>query len=130
MSRIKVLTGLLGLFLMMMSFGIILGAGNQQSANELYEAAVFKKDADGDMLGAIKLFNEIVEQYPNNRKIAAKSQLQIGMCYEKLGQKNITQAQEAFQKVISNYPLQSEEVKAAANELIRPILEKLDKPKD
>lgn len=118
MRRFKVLIGVCGIFLMMMSLGIIRGDDTQQSAKALYETAVFKKDADGDMQGAIKLFNEIVERYPNNREIAAKAQLQIGLCYEKLGQKNVKQALDAFQKVVDNYPLQSEEVRAAEKKLL------------
>ena len=113
----KALIGVCGIFLMMMSLGMIRGDGAQQSAKELYEAAAFKKDAAGDMEGAIKIFREIVERFPNNMAIAAKAQLQIGLCYEKLGQKNIKQAQDAFQKVVDNFPLQSEEVKIAKEKL-------------
>ncbi len=118
MRRLKVLTGVCGIFLMMMSLGMIRADHTPQSAKTLYEAALFKKDADGDMQGAIKLFNEIVERYPNNREIAAKAQLQIGLCYEKLGQKNVKQAMDAFQKVVDNYPMQSEEVRAAKKKLL------------
>jgi Tol biopolymer transport system component len=117
MSKFKVLMCVLGVLLMVMSLGMIIVANTQQSAEELYEAAVFKKDADGDMEGAIKIFREIVERFANNKEIAAKAQLQIGICYEKLGQKNSKQAQEAFQKVIDNYPSQSEEVKIAREKL-------------
>ncbi len=107
----------LGIFILAVSLGLILAANAKQSAEELYEAAVFKKDADGDMEGAIKIFREIVERFPSNVEIAAKAQLQIGICYEKLGQKTIAQAQEAFQKVVDNYPTQSEEVKIAREKL-------------
>ncbi len=117
MKRIKFFISVLGIFLMMASIGMILDAGTQQSANELYEAAVFKKDADGDMLGAIKIFREIVERFPNNRNIAAKAQLQIGICYEKLGFESLKLAKDAFQKVVDNYPSQSEEVKKARKRL-------------
>lgn len=117
MRRIKVLISVCGIFWMVISLGMILGADTQQSAEELYEAAVFKKDADGDYEGAIKIFNEIVERFPNNREMAAKAQLCIGLCYEKLGEKSIKQAQDAFRKVIDNYPLQSEEVKVAKEKL-------------
>ncbi|MBU4495595.1 MAG: tetratricopeptide repeat protein, partial [Acidobacteria bacterium] len=46
-----------------------------------------------------------------------QAQLRIGLCHEKLGQKNVKQALDAFQKVINNYPFQSEEVKAAREKL-------------
>jgi len=119
MSTIKVSVSrsFLGILVLTVSLGLILAASVQQSAEELYEAAVFKKDADGDMEGAIKIFREIVERFPSNVEIAAKAQLQIGICYEKLGQKTIKQAQEAFQKVIDKYPTQSAEVKIAREKL-------------
>lgn len=117
MNKVKVSRSFLGVLLVAVSLGLILAAGAQQSAEELYEAAVFKKDADGDLAGAIKIFREIVERFPGNVEIAAKAQLQIGICYEKLGQKTIKQAQEAFQKVIDNYPGQTEAVKIAKEKL-------------
>jgi len=121
MRRIKVIICVSAIFLLVMSPGIFLSADTQQSAKELYEAAVFKKDADGDMQGAIKLFQEIVERFSNNREMAAKAQLQIGMCHEKLGQKSVQLAKDAFQKVINNYPSQSDEVRIAKEKLSRLI---------
>jgi Tol biopolymer transport system component len=117
MSKVKVSTSFLGVLLLAISLGLILAASTQQSAEEMYEAAVFKKDADGDMEVAIKIFSEIVERFPDNMEIAAKAQLQIGICYEKLGQKNIREAQEAFQKVLDNYPGQTEAVRLAKQKL-------------
>lgn len=121
MRKIKVLVCVSVIFLLVMSLGIFLSADNQQSAKELYEAAVFKKDADGDMLGAIKLFEKILAQYPKEQNIAAMAQLQIGICYEKLGQKSKKLAQDAFQRVIDNYPSQSQEVRIARERLSRLI---------
>jgi len=63
------------------------------------------------------LFQHIIEKFSGNTSIAAQAQLRIGLCYEKLGEKNSKQAQEAFQKVIDNYPLQSEVVKTAQEKL-------------
>jgi len=87
---------------------------SQESAEQLYEAALFKKEADGDLQGAVQLFLKIITDFPDNRKIAAKAQLQIGICYEKLGLK---QAQKAFQEVIDKYPEQTGEVKVAREKL-------------
>jgi len=118
MRRIKFFISVFGIFLMMSSIVMILYADTQQSAKELYEAAVFKKDADGDLKGAIEIFSKILVQFPNDRKIASKAQLQIGVCYEKLGQTNIKHALAAFQKVINNYPQQFDEVTIAKQKLM------------
>jgi hypothetical protein len=68
-------------------------AFSQESADELYEAAVFKKEAEGDLQGAIQIFLKVIAKFPENRKVAAKAQLQIGICYEKLG---LGEAQKAW----------------------------------
>ncbi|MCJ7581581.1 MAG: tetratricopeptide repeat protein, partial [Candidatus Aminicenantes bacterium] len=87
----------------------------------MLRSAIEKEEVDGDLKGAIDLYQQIVEKFGDNQAIAAKAQLRIGLCYEKLGQKNSKQALDAFQKVIDNYPSQSEEVKAA-NEILSRLL--------
>ena len=86
----------------------------QESAEELYEAALFKKEAEGDLEGAMRLFLKIITTFPENRKIGAKAQLQIGRCYEKLG---MEQALKAYQKVMDSYPEQKEEVELAKEKI-------------
>ncbi len=100
-------------------FGIVIQSGQsyQDPAVKL-ERAVQIETVDGDLEAAIKLYKEIIAENGNHRAIAAKAQLRIGICHEKLGQKNSKQAQDAFQKVIDNYPLQSDEVKIAQEKLM------------
>jgi Tol biopolymer transport system component len=87
---------------------------SQQSAEELYQTALLKKEAEGDLGGAIKLFQSIIVKFPDTRDVAAKAQLQIGACFEKLG---LTQAEEAYKKVIEKYPEQSNTVREARKKL-------------
>ena len=87
---------------------------SQQSAEDLYQSALMKKEAEGDLKGAIRLFQDILTKFPGKRDIAAKAQLQIGICLEKLGTK---EAEKAFQKVIDNYPEQSDAVREAKEKL-------------
>jgi Tol biopolymer transport system component len=110
---------------------IMIAFGFQSSSEHkvLFEKAKFTMETKGDIKGAIKLFEEIIRKYPDEREYAAKSQLYIGLCYEKLG---LEQAQKAFQKVIDNYPEQSEAVKIAKEKLAiilraQTIIEKKDK---
>ena len=128
MRKIKGIPVILGILLLIASTSVALTPGGQQSAESLYEAAVFKKDAGGDMEGAIKIFREVIDRFPKNLEIAAKAQLQIGLCYEKLG---FQEAEEAFQKVVDNYPNQIEAVKLAREKLsllqrAKAIIEKED----
>jgi Tol biopolymer transport system component len=101
----------------------------QQTAGELFEKALYMEEAQGDLQKAIELYQKILKQFPENREVAAKAQLRIGLCYEKLGLK---EAEKAFQKVIDNYPEQAEAVKMAKEKLAillraQTALEKGDK---
>ncbi len=110
MNKIKGIPVILGILLLVVSAGVALAPGGQQSAESLYEAAVFKKDASGDMEGAIKIFREVIDRFPNNLEIAAKAQLQIGLCYEKLGR---SEAIKAYELVVEKYSGQKEQVATA-----------------
>lgn len=104
-------------FILAALMAVVFMAFGFQSTSEhkvLFEKAKFTMETKGNLKGAIKLFFEIIEKYPGEREYAAKSQLYIGLCYEKLGLK---QAQMAFQKVIENYPEQAETVKLAREKL-------------
>ncbi len=110
---------------------ILMAFGFQNSSEHkvLLEKAKFTMETKGDLTGAIKLFSEIIKKYPDEKEYAAKSQLYIGLCYEKLGLK---EAQKAFQKVIDKYPEQMEEVKVAKEKLsvllkAQAVVEKGDK---
>lgn len=87
----------------------------QESAEELYEAAVFKKESEGDMNGAIQIFLKIVKEFPGNKKMAGKAQLQIGMCYEKFGE---LEAIKAYELVLKNYADQPDLVATARTRLV------------
>ncbi|MEE8604974.1 MAG: tetratricopeptide repeat protein [Candidatus Aminicenantaceae bacterium] len=90
------------------------GLQNSSDHKVLFEKAKYTMETKGDLSAAIKLFEEIIQKYPDQREYAAKSQLYIGFCYEKLG---LQQAQAAFQKVVDNYSEQAEAVKMANKKL-------------
>ncbi len=94
---------------------VAFGLQNSSQHKVLFEKAKFTMETKGDLRGAIKLFAEIIEKYPDEREYAAKSQLYIGFCYEKLG---FREAQAAFQRVVENYPEQTEAVVIAKEKLM------------
>ncbi len=100
-------------FLTFLLIWALSGAG-QQSADQLYQAGLYQEEVGGDLQKAIDLYLRILKEFPENRGVAAKAQLHLGLCYEKLGLK---QAQEAYQRVIDQYPEQGEAVKAAKEKL-------------
>ncbi|MBN2409213.1 MAG: PD40 domain-containing protein [Candidatus Aminicenantes bacterium] len=87
-----------------------------QSGEDLFQKALRLERNEGKLMEAIGLYQKAVAE-AKDVSLAAQAQLRIGLCHEKLGQKNIQQAQEAFQKVIDNYPSRSQEVKIAKEKL-------------
>ena len=92
----------------------------QQTAGEMFQEALYLEEAEGDLEKAIELYQKILEQFliEEEREVAVKAQLHIGLCYEKLG---LMEAREAFEKVIQNFPDQEEEVKIARQKLARLV---------
>ena len=82
----------------------------QETAKELFERALYLEETKGDLEKAIEVYSRIVKEFPNERATSAKAQLQIGICYEKLGMK---EAQTAYQQVIDKYPKQTDVVAVA-----------------
>jgi Tol biopolymer transport system component len=83
---------------------------SQQTADQLYEKALYLEEAKGEMQGAIDLYQDIIKQYPGNRQVVAKALLHTGFCYEKLGLK---EAQQVYRRVINDYSENKNEVSAA-----------------
>ena len=92
---------------------VLAGIG-QQSAEQLYKTGLYEEEVGGNLQKAIEIYQDILKQFPDNRGIAAMAQLHIGLCYDKLG---TSEAEKAFQKVLDNYPDQSEAVGEAKRKL-------------
>ncbi len=93
---------------------IILGAASAQQASlDLFQKALVKEKAEGNLEEAIALFQKVVDK-GEDEALAAQAQLHIGMCYEKLG---LGKARDAYQKVIERFPKQAESVRAAREKL-------------
>jgi Tol biopolymer transport system component len=82
----------------------------QETAKELFEKALYLEETKGDLEKAIEVYKQVVKKFPDEQATAAKAQLQIGICYEKLGMK---EAQTAYQQVIDKYPRQTDVVAVA-----------------
>jgi Tol biopolymer transport system component len=76
----------------------------------LLRAAIEKEEVDGDLQGAIDLYKQIIAKHGSNHAIAAKAQLHIGFCFEKLGK---SEAIKAYELVLKNYSGQTEQVAVA-----------------
>jgi Tol biopolymer transport system component len=99
---------------------------NSSQHKVLFEKAKFTMETKGDLRGAIELFEDIIKKYPNERDYAAKSLYLMGICYEKLGERQAQQAQAAFQKIVEDYPDQTDAVNMAKEKLL--VLQKVQGP--
>ncbi len=82
----------------------------QKDPGSLFEKALFYEESEGDLQKAISLYEKIIKDYSSEAVIAAKAQLHIGFCYEKLGK---TEAIKAYELVVEKYTGQKEQVAAA-----------------
>jgi Tol biopolymer transport system component len=96
-------------------FIFVFGNGlTQESAEEVFEKAVYFEEVQGDLQKAIELYEKILTQFPENNAIAGKAQLHIGLCYEKLGK---TEAIKAYELVLEKYAGHKELVDVARSRL-------------
>ncbi|MCX6226732.1 MAG: tetratricopeptide repeat protein [Bacteroidia bacterium] len=95
---------------------IAAGAMAQQTAGQRFEKALYLEEVNGKLQQAIDQYQLILKEYPANREIIAKTQLHLGICYEKLG---LNQARENYQAVINQFPEQLSEVNIAKERLFR-----------
>ncbi len=85
-----------------------------QSGYDLFQQALVKERADGDLPAAIELLKRIVQDHADNRALAAKALIELGQCYEKLGK---TEARKAYERALRDYADQSEAADAARRRL-------------
>jgi Tol biopolymer transport system component len=109
MSKIRFFWVLSALALVIMVQGNI-----QQSAEQLYQAGIYAEEVDGDLQKAIQIYTQIIENFGDKKEIAADAQLNIGLCYEKLGR---SEAVKAYEQVLKNYAGQAKQVAAARERL-------------
>ena len=107
MKKLSILTAILT----MMVFGF--GSLALQNGYDLFQKALTKEHAEGNLEEAIALYHKVIEE-SKDESLAAKAQLRIGICYEKLGKQ---EAEKAYQKVIDNYPQQLDSVNVAKKKL-------------
>ncbi len=99
-----------GLFLIvavlagLLSASLAIGQKNDQ-AEVLLQAANHKQLVEGQLEEAIQLYQRVVREFANNRALAAKALVQMGQCYEKLGN---AEARKAYERVLREYADQPE----------------------
>jgi len=63
------------LFFVFLAFAIVIlsSAYIQQSAEQLYQSGIYKEEVEGELEGAVKYYQQIIEQFPQNREIGIEA---------------------------------------------------------
>ena len=85
-----------------------------QTGQDLLQQAVVKERANGDLRGAIAIYERIVREFRADRPLVANALVQLGSCYERLGS---TEAERAYQRVVREFGDQAEFVAQARTRL-------------
>ncbi len=96
---------LLGMAVMLVAPGL-----PAQSGHDLFQQALVKERAEGNLQEAIDLYDRIVRDFPDDHALAAKALVQMGQCYEKLGR---AEARRAYERVIRDYADQAQPLQVA-----------------
>ena len=76
-------------------------ARQADQAELLMQAARNKQVVEGKLDEAIKIYQDVLAKYEQNRPVAARALAELGQCYEKLG---ATQTAEARKSIRANRP--------------------------
>ena len=88
---------------------LLLTAGSLQasSVEETYQAALTQEKSEGNLEEAIRLYKQVIEAHEKgeaDESLAARAQLRIGVCQEKLGLAQARQTYEAVRDKYSDQP--------------------------
>jgi len=89
-------------------------AQKDDQAEVLMQAAHQKQLVEGQLEEAIQLYKRIVQEHGGSRAVAAKALLEMGQCYEKLGN---TEARKAYERLLNDYSDQNEAAAQARKRL-------------
>ena len=87
------------------------------SVEETYQAALTQEKSEGNLEEAIRLYQQVIEAHEKgeaDESLAARAQLRIGVCQEKLG---LAQARQTYEAVRDKYPDQPQVGAEAAQRL-------------
>jgi len=99
---------LAAVILSLMALGV--GPATAQNGHDLFQQALLKERAEGELAEAIRLYTQIVQDFATDRTLAARALVQMGQCYEKLGS---TEAESAYRTVVRDFADQPELVAQA-----------------
>jgi Tol biopolymer transport system component len=89
-------------------------AQKDEQGEVMLQAAKQKQLVEGDLEAAIQLYKNILANHSGNHAVAAMALLEMGQCYERLGN---TEARKAYERVLRDYADQTEAAAQARTRL-------------
>jgi Tol biopolymer transport system component len=89
-------------------------SAQENKASVALTAAIYEEEVTGDLEKAAELCLDILENYPDDRPVAAKALYHLGLINEKMGKQKAT---EYFTRLVNTYPDQIEMVELARGKL-------------
>jgi hypothetical protein len=81
------------------------------SPSELLEKGIYSQETKGDLDAAIALYQQVVTEAKDASTLAAQAEYRLGVCYYK--KKDFAKATATFEKLVKDYPNQTDLVKLA-----------------
>jgi len=107
----KAITGLIIVLVLAAAVSLV---AEDKKANELLQSGITRETVQGDLKGAIELYEKAAKEAGANRSIAAKAQMRLGAAYQKQGD---VQARAVFERVVRDYADQTAAVSEAQTRL-------------
>src|SRR6478735_5826356 len=85
------------------------------SPSQLLEKGIYSEETKGDLKSAMKLYEQAVAEGKDTQSVAAQAQYRLGVCHYK--QNQFTEANTAFEKLIKDFPGQTNLVALAQDYL-------------
>src|SRR5512143_2497844 len=82
------------------SGGVIRAVTCAQTPQQLFQQALSKEQADGNIDEAIRLYQRVIEAGASDRALTARALLQMGRCYEKLGRDG---ARKSYERLLQEF---------------------------
>lgn len=99
------------IIILLLVSGLLTPLVQAKSPSLLLQEGLYAEETEGDLEKAISLYEEVLEQYKDVERLAARATYQLGMCHLKKGDKG--KAAEYFDEVVNYYPEQTTVVKKA-----------------
>lgn len=88
-------------------------AQKADQAEALLQAARAKHVVEGKLDEAVAIYRDVLARYGTNRPVAARALVGLGQCYEKLGAAQVAEARKVYERIVQQYPEQTDLVTQA-----------------